>query len=260
MLSSLLLILILATVSSTPVDSADSSDIFTRYGVEGSFVLCPVEDGDCERINPGRCDERFIPASTFKVLNSMIALETGAIAGTDEVLTWDGRRHRIQSWNQDQDMEHAFQRSCVWFYQELARRIGDERMRGYLQKTAYGNASMGGGIDRFWLDGDLRISQNEQISLLRRLWKNELPFRGEVQNTVKRLMVLESGDNFTFSGKTGLGDVNDILYGWLVGFIERDGRAYCYALNIASPSMAMNEFAPLRLKIVRELLKERKLL
>lgn len=157
-------------------------------------------------------------------------------------------------------MEHAFQRSCVWFYQELARRIGEERMRGYLEETAYGNASTGGGIDRFWLDGDLRISQNEQISLLRRLWKNDLPFRDTVQGTVKRLMVLERGDNFTFSGKTGLGDVDGTLYGWLVGFIERDGKAYCYALNIASPAMPMKEFAPLRLKIVRELLKEQKLL
>ncbi len=243
-----------------PSPAAAQGDIFAKHGVKGTFILCPVDTYDCVRINTARGEQRFIPASTFKILNSLIALETGVIDGTEEVLPWDGRKHRITSWNQDQDMEHAFQRSCVWFYQELARRIGETRMRQFLNRTAYGNMNMGGGIDRFWLDGDLRISAVEQIGLLRRLWKEDLPFRTDVQRTVKRLMVLEKGDNYVLYGKTGLGDVDGVWYGWLVGFVERDGKASCYALNISSKSATLKEIAQLRHVLVRELLKEHGLL
>jgi beta-lactamase class D len=228
--------------------------IFTEFGVTGSFMLCEVNSDSCLYLNAARCGERFIPASTFKVLNSMIALETRVIEGTEEVLKWNGHRYSVEVWNQDQDMEHAFQRSCVWFYQELARRIGETRMREYLQNTAYGNMDIGGGIDRFWLDGDLRISQKEQLVMLRKLWKEELPFRPEVQQTVKRLMILEKTDSYTFYGKTGLADINSVACGWLVGFLERDDRVYCYALNIEGPDASDSAFRKARYSITRRLL------
>jgi beta-lactamase class D len=254
--------LLFCVLFTLPLDAqpTETGDVFTRNGVEGAFVISPVDGGNTQRINPDRCAERFIPASTFKILNSLIALESGAVENTEEVLTWDGRTHRIRSWNQDQDMAHAFQRSCVWFYQEVARRIGAERMQHYVNACAYGNADLGGGIDRFWLDGDLRISCDEQITLLRALWKDDLPFRAEVQRTVKKLMVLENGDGYVLSGKTGLGDIDGTLYGWLVGYIVHEGTPYCYALNIASSSMEMREFARLRHRLVRELLTERGLM
>lgn len=240
--------------------SAADGDIFARNGVDGAFVLVPVDGGDAFRIHPARCAERFIPASTFKILNSLVALETGAVEGIEEVLKWDGRTHRIRSWNQDQDMAHAFQRSCVWFYQELARRIGPVRMQQYLDACVYGNADISGGIDRFWLDGGLRISCDEQIALLRKLWNDALPFRADVQQTVKQLMVLDRGEGYVLSGKTGLGNVDGTWYGWLVGFVVHEGTPYCYALNIASSSMEMQDFAPLRPRLARELLAERGLL
>ena len=240
--------------------AAQDGDEFSTHGVTGSFILCSTDGDSCERIDADRCAQRFIPASTFKILNSLIALETGAVDGTGEVLPWDGRRHRITSWNQDQDMEHAFQRSCVWFYQELARRIGSERMQAWVDSCDYGNRDIGGGIDRFWLDGALRISQEEQIVLLRRLWHETLPFRRDVQQTVKRLMVLEKGEDYVLSGKTGLADLDGVFTGWLVGFIERGERSWCYALNISSADMEMTDFARLRHTILRALLEERSLL
>ncbi len=256
---SILLLFALLTLPLAAQQSEDG-DIFARNGVEGCFVICPVDADDCDRLNADRCGERFIPASTFKILNSLIALETGAVKSTEDVLKWDGRTHRIRSWNQDQDMANAFQRSCVWFYQELARRIGSDRMQQYVNASDYGNADISGGIDRFWLDGALRISCDEQIALLRKLWKDALPFSAEVQRTVRQLMVLEHGDGYVLSGKTGLGDIDGTLYGWLVGFIEHEGTPYCYALNIASPSMEMYALAKLRHRLVRELLTERGLM
>ena len=235
---------------------ADEPDpIFSEFGVTGSFILCEIDSDSCIKLDSERCGQRFIPASTFKIVNSLFALESQVIDGTTEVLKWDGRSWAVKSWNQDQDMEHAFQRSCVWFYQELARRIGEKQMTSYLRDIRYGNMSIGGGIDRFWLDGDLRISQEEQIDMLRRLWKEELPFRTEVQKTVKRLMKLEDKDGYTFYGKTGLGEKGEMAIGWLVGFIERGDRVFCYALNIEGPDVNDSTFRRARYDMTRRLLK-----
>ncbi|MCB2203316.1 class D beta-lactamase [bacterium] len=258
-------ILFVCTLSPQPLFAADKAqgdpeEVFRKYEVEGCFVLCPIGSDDCFRLNAERCGQRFIPASTFKIVNSMIALETGAVESTEEILPWDGTEHWIKSWNQDQDMEHAFQRSCVWFYQELARRIGQERMDQYLAKSNYGNMSTAGGIDRFWLDGGLLISAEEQIAMLRRLDAETLPFAADVQRTVKRLMVLERGDNYILSGKTGLGKNGEAWVGWLVGFIESGGTKYCYALNIESPDITLKQIASLRHTVLRDILTARGLM
>lgn len=115
------------------------------------------------RYNSQRCKQRFIPASTFKIFNSLVALEVGAIANIDTAIPWDGKvNSSFPTWNQDQTMRTAFTRSVVWFYQDLARKIGKERMQQYIQAVSYGNQDIAERIDSFWLNGKLRISPEEQ--------------------------------------------------------------------------------------------------
>lgn len=205
---------------------------FHEAGVTGCFLLAPVDGDSVRRIDADRCARRFTPASTFKILNSMIALDNGAVRGIDDTLRWDGRMHSITSWNQDQCMRDAFQRSCVWFYQDLARRVGAERMREALAAVGYGNQHIGAKIDEFWLDGSMKISADEQAAFLRRLWKEELPFSTATQRTVKDLMLLERQDGYVLRGKTGTALRDGSWLGWLVGFVEQDGRAWVFVLNI----------------------------
>lgn len=245
----------LPTADALPSSGGDPERLFREAGVTGSFLLCSLDGDSCLRVNPDRCGQRFIPASTFKILNSLIALEQRAVSGLDDTLRWNGKKHSIKSWNQDQCMRDAFQRSCVWFYQELARRIGEEKMKAAVEASGYGNADIGGGIDRFWLDGALRISSEEQVAFLRKLWNEDLPFSSGVQQTVKDLMLLEKTDEFTLRGKTGTAIRNDIMIGWLVGFLERGDKVYLYALNIEAPESGdMSAFWSLRPKLVKALL------
>ena len=51
--------------------------------------------------------------------------------------------------------------STVWVYQQFAREIGEVREKEHLTRIQYGNADLSGGVDRFWLDGALRISAME---------------------------------------------------------------------------------------------------
>ena len=188
------------------------------------------------RYNPEQCSERFLPASTFKIINSLIALETGVIPDENYVIEWDGTQYEIPAWNQDHDMRTAMQNSVVWYYQELARRVGKEKMQNYIDAVGYGNQDISGEIDPFWLNGALRISADEQVEFLKRLYQGDLPFSERSMEIVRDIMVLEKTDLYQLSGKTGTGLVDDLYLGWFVGYLEEDNNVYFFATNIQGTS------------------------
>jgi beta-lactamase class D len=231
------------TDAATPVMAAaeraevDLSHHFRALCAEGAFVLHDLSANRTVVHNAERARQGFLPASTFKILNSLIALETGVLRDEHEIIPWDGV-DRGDWWNGDQAMTRAFQRSTVWFYQEVARRIGEARMREWVGRAGYGNADIGGGIDRFWLEGELRITAEEQVDLLRRLYLDDLPFSGRSQAIVKRVMLMEQGDGYVLRGKTGWARQHGLDHGlhtgWLVGWVERGGNVYLFATQIGS--------------------------
>jgi beta-lactamase class D len=203
-------------------------------GFTGAFVLLDFNNHRMIRYNPLRCDERFIPASTFKILNSLIALESGVIPDENTTIHWDGTKYAIAAWNQDHTLKTAIQNSVVWYYQELARRVGNEQMQHYVDLANYGNKDISGKIDSFWLDGGLRISADEQVAFLQRLYQNDLPFSARTIKIVKEILLLEKNDNYQLSGKSGSAQRNTLHTGWFVGYLETNGNVYYFATNIES--------------------------
>ncbi|WP_223805769.1 class D beta-lactamase [Pseudanabaena sp. UWO310] len=225
---------------------------------EGCFVLYDLKRDRYIRYNSLHCQKRYIPASTFKIFNSLVALETKAIADENTVIPWNGVSNpSFPDWNQDQTMRTAFKRSVVWFYQDLARRVGKERMAKYIQAAGYGNQNIEDKIDTFWLKGKLRISPEEQIKFLVKLYKGDLPFSPAVINTVKDIMVIERQENYTLRGKTGWGINVDGLQniGWYVGYVERDNNVYFYALNMTNQDPKF-DMIPIRKKILFDTLRD----
>ncbi len=204
-------------------------------GFKGAFVLYDSKGNWYIRYNPERCAERFIPASTFKVMNSLIGLETGVIPDANYVIKWNGAQYDIPAWNQDHTLKTAIQNSVVWYYQELARRVGEKKMQQYVDAAHYGNSDISGKIDTFWLEGGLRISAEEQVEFLKRLYKGELPFSQRSMNTVEEILVLEKTETYQLSGKTGSGQRITPHAGWFVGYLETEGNVYFFATNIESP-------------------------
>jgi beta-lactamase class D len=215
----------------------DLSRHFQALGADGAFVLSDPRTDRLVVHGGSGTGERYLPASTFKILNSLIALETGALADEHEIIPWDGV-DRGEWWNGDQAMTRAFQRSTVWFYQEVARRVGEERMRRWVERVGYGNQDVRGGVDRFWLDGELRISAEEQVDLLRRLHAGTLPFSDRSQEIVRRVMLMEEGAGYVLRGKTGWtrqGRGEGVEHtAWLVGWVERGEEVWFFATRIAS--------------------------
>ncbi len=230
-------------------------------GVEGTFVLLDPRSGESLVHDPERASTPFLPASTFKFPNTLIALETGVAEGPDFALEWDPERNPAQDWwpegwAANQTLGTAFARSTVWFYQELARRVGTETMARQLAEIDYGNGDLSAGVDRFWLEGGFRVSAEDQVRFLRRFLARELPLQPGTYETARMVFAMEEGPGYRLSGKTGwvgFGDPEADQLGWFVGYVEREEGAYPFALNMR---MRSPEDGPRRMEIARAILRE----
>jgi len=221
-------------------DSPAITQLFKKEGVTGTFVVHDVALDTDTGHNRQRAVKRFIPASTFKLPNSLIALSTGAIASVDEIVPYDGKPVYRAEWAKDMDLREAIKVSNVPVYQTLARRIGMERMRGALVRMNYGNMDTGKVVDRFWLDGPLEISAIEQTVFLARLAQGQLPFENVHMEAV-RAIARQDGPAELYA-KTGWGKrpgQPDI--GWWVGWVRKDDKLYTFALNIDIPEGAPDQ-------------------
>ncbi|BAX80412.1 class D beta-lactamase [Labilibaculum antarcticum] len=212
--------------------SSDLERIFKSENIKGCFTIYDLRNDAKLSFKEERLDSAFLPASTFKIINSMIALETEVITDENEMIKWDSIDRSYDNWNRDQNLESALKYSTVWAYQELARRIGEERMKYWVEASNYGNKNINGGIDVFWLRGDIRISPNQQIDFLKKLYLNQLPFSQKNQEIVKKIMIVDQTANYTIRAKTGWAVRIDDQIGWYVGYLERAGNVYFFSINI----------------------------
>ena len=221
----------------------DFTKLFERYKVSGSFVLYDLKQDKYLICNESQFNQQFSPASTFKICNSLIGLETGVIKDENFVIKWDGIVRRAVEWNKDQDLKTAFKNSTVPYYQELARRVGGKRMKYWLNKAKYGNADTSGGIDRFWLDGGMRITPEQQIGFLVRLYKNQLPFSQRSMDIVKRIMIAQDSVGYVLRAKTGLTEQDGKNIGWYVGYLENPAGVYFFSTCLQCADQDNPEFA-----------------
>lgn len=209
---------------------------FDEYGVKGSVIIFDASTNKTYYYDKPRTQKRFSPASTFKIFNSLVGLETAVIPDTSFVIQWDSvKRGNYLPWNRSNSLNSAFKYSVVWYYQELARRVGSEKMQYYLSLNKYGNESIKDSIDAFWLSdygGKLEISQQEQIGFLNKLYHDKLAFSKRSQQLVKTIMLMESNEEYSLSAKTGMCSGNSLWYGWYVGWIEKEKKVYFFATHM----------------------------
>jgi beta-lactamase class D len=213
----------------------DLAKRFTEAGTVGTFVGYKTDDYLIIASDADRSGQAFLPASTFKIPNSLIALETGVVGDPDkDIFKWDGVKRSIEAWNQDHTLRSAIAASAVPVYQEIARRIGTERMQKYLDLFEYGNRNIGGGIDQFWLTGGLRIDPIEQIDFVDRLRRGVLPVSRRSQELVRDILPVTKAGEATIRAKSGLlgAELGKPSLGWLVGWAENGDAQTVFALNL----------------------------
>jgi beta-lactamase class D len=213
----------------------DLAKKFTDAGTAGTFVGYKTDDYLIIASDKDRSGQAFLPASTFKIPNSLIALEAGVVEDPDkDVFKWDGVKRSIEAWNQDHTLRSAIAASAVPVYQEIARRIGAERMQKYVDLFEYGNRNIGGGIDQFWLTGDLRIDPIQQTDFVDRLRRGVLPVSKRSQDLVRDILPVTKAGDATIRAKSGLlgAELGKPSLGWLVGWAEKGGAQTVFALNL----------------------------
>jgi beta-lactamase class D len=223
--------------SSNNVSEDDSiKKYFDSANVHGCFALYDNGQGHFTIYNLKRFrDSSYTPASTFKIVNSLIGLQTGKITDENMVIPWDGVKRWNEDWNKDLSMEEAFKVSAVNYYQEVARRIGHDTMKKWIDSLSYGNKNISGPVDSFWLNNHLKITPDEELGLVKKLYFDQLPFFHHTAEIVRKMMLREDNANYKLSYKTGWGVKEDgHQIGWIVGWIEENKHPYFFVLNIES--------------------------
>lgn len=255
----ILALFLFALASTAFAGDSQLAGLFTQNGVKGTLIVSSLDGATTYIHDDARAATPLLPASTFKIPNTLIALDTGVITEND-TLKWDGADRGVAAWNKDQTLETAFKSSCVWFYQELARRIGTARYETWLARIGYGNAKPTPALTTFWLEGDLRISALEQVAFLKRLYRRELPFKPTSYETLRRIMIVEQTPAYVLRGKTGwagFGSRKAAQIGWYVGYVETKGMVWVFAMNM---DIARPADAGLRQKIVKEAMRAKGIL
>ncbi len=230
---------------------------FDESNTQGCFALYNNATNEFIIYNMKRYrDSSFLPASTFKIVNSLIGLQEGKIVNDSMIIKWDGVERSIKSWNKDMNMYEAFRVSSVPYYQEVARMIGKERMQFWLDSISYGSKKITSAIDSFWLDNSLKITADEELGLVKKLYFNQLPFFKSNQETVKRAMLFENNANYRLSYKTGWGKTEKGNHlAWIVGWVEENNHPYFFVLNFESADPGA-DIPAIRIRMLKSILKQ----
>lgn len=238
---------------------------FDEHDVQGTFALYNNATDKFTVYNlPRYRDSLYLPASTFKIVNSLVGLQYGIITSDSMIIKWDSVERSVSDWNRDLTMYEAFRVSAVPYYQEVARRIGKDTMQMVLDSLGYAGGKkdttyiIRSAIDTFWLDNSLKVTPDDQLGLVRKLYFNQLPFFRSYQESVKRAMLFENNANYKLSYKTGWGSINDPSFrhiGWVVGWIEENNHPYFFVLNLESSEKDF-DMVDVRMKILKGILKE----
>ncbi|HCE43224.1 MAG TPA: penicillin binding protein transpeptidase domain-containing protein [Lentisphaeria bacterium] len=261
-----ILILIL-TVFLTTASLADSNvfpipekSVQSVFGERnGTFAMIDCTSQAISVFNPEAAREKLPPCSTFKIWNTLTGLENGVISSPGEAFyKWDGEVRFIPEWNKDLTLKEAFQASCVPAFQNLARKIGPERMKLWIDKIGYGDRDISSGIDVFWLPAKGRktilISPEGQAKLICSLVTGKLPFSEKSMSVLKDIMVIKKTDKGILYGKTGSGadDTGKFNLGWFVGFVQSNGRTYTFSCAIKGEKLMGKDARAMAEKILED--------
>jgi len=259
----LLLYLLSVLAVSCSVNNATEDGSLKKYfkerQLEGCFGLFDNGSGHFTIYNMDRFrDSAYLPCSTFKIVNSLIGLETGRVKDSATVIPWNGIASRFPAWDKDLSMQQALTASAVPWFRELARRIGKDTMQHWLDTLGYASrykrAVIGNNLDTFWLDNSVKITADEQLGLMKKLYFEQLPFQQRTQRLVAAMLKREENANYSLSYKTGWGttDRNHSL-GWIEGWIEENRHPYFFVLQVESTDPDY-DMTSVRLELLKKIL------
>lgn len=239
-------------------------------GLNGAAVVYSPSENSYQIYQYETALARRSPCSTFKIISSLIALETGIIVPDDSTRAWSGEIFWNESWNQDINFEEAFRSSCVWYYREIIDEIGQKVIQEELNKLCYGNCDISDWEGRwntnnenraltgFWLESSLKVSPKEQVEVMERIFGEDSNYLEETQDNLKQVMLVseQEDQDVLIYGKTGMGKSQGVVVdAWFTGFADgTNGRRYfcVYLGETAGEEVSSAKAKEIAIEIVSE--------
>lgn len=210
-------------------------DLATYFnGMDGTAIFLTSHNQEYV-YNQELLEQRYSPYSTFKIVSTLMGLEEGIVTSKNSTLLYDGSIYWYDLWNNNLNLEEAFQNSCVWYYHQIIYQMSQHTVQEYLDYLDYGNLDIsqweGTGnnpkadLNGFWLGSSLKISPREQVYLLKYLFEEETIFKAEHIHLVQELMCIDTANIY---GKTGSGSTES----WYVGYFELNNERVYFAIFI----------------------------
>ncbi|MDO6389729.1 penicillin-binding transpeptidase domain-containing protein [Pontibacter sp. BT731] len=254
--------LLLIFISLSAYGQVDLNTPFQDCNIKGSITLYDYQAKKWTYSNVNDSHLATLPASTFKIINTLIALETGAVADENEVIKWPGETDTVKYGYRpdiyhDMNLREAFQKSAGWVYVELAKKIGKAKYKDLLTKSNYGNADVSIQDPDFWNFGNFAISPASQIEVLIGVYEETLPFSKRSFKILKDIMIEEQTDSHTLRAKTGWTRDGGKDTGWWVGYVEKEDNVYFFATRLIKDRNTPNpDFGSCRKEITRSVFRQ----
>ncbi len=233
---------------------------FDQCNVSGSTTIYDYKNKKWIFFDSLDAQKQTLPASTFKILNSLIALDSKVITDKNEILKWNGTIHEfggkpMHSWNKDTDLKEAYKNSTIWYYVNIADKVGRRKYKRIFKKIEYGNNNFGEQGTDFWNYGNFGVSPVNQINFLVMLYENQLPFSQENIDKVKNIMISETDQLGVFRDKTGWAVKDEQNIGWWIGYLTTKDNVYFFATRIVQDVAIKNtNFSECRKSITKKIL------
>ncbi|WFB65029.1 penicillin-binding transpeptidase domain-containing protein [Sphingobacterium sp. WM] len=244
----------------------DFQSYFDSCGVEGSIAIYDIESQKWIVSDTVGLVIETLPASTFKIINLLIALETNTIKDENEIVKWVGSTDTVKYGYRpeiyhDMSVKEAFELSAGWVFVELAKKMGKDTYKKYLTESKYGNNNLTQTEADFWNFGDFAISPKNQVEFLKSLYEEKLPFSKRNIDIVKNVMITEQNEDYITRGKTGWTRENNINTGWWTGYIETKNGTYIFATRLLQDrKMNRPDFGSCRKEITKKVFKDLKII
>ncbi len=214
------------------VNNVAISNMFEETKTNGVITIYDGNNYQSYGNNITRANTYYIPASTFKMLNATIGIEHG-LTNPNETFKWNGEKRLFPAWEKDMTLTEAMTASAIPVYQELARRIGLNRMQNEVKRIGFGNSNIGNKVDDFWLVGPLKITPKQEAEFAYRLANNKLPVSLATQEKVHTMLFNEEINGSKIYAKSGWGwDVKSQV-GWYTGWVvQPNGKIVAFSLNL----------------------------
>lgn len=247
-------------INSCSVNQAKIDNKLKKYfdtrNVDGAFTMLDNAKGGITVYNMELDTMRFSPGATFQILTSLVGLENGAITNDSMVVKWDGVRRSEKEWNKNLIFKDAFKVNSEPYFENIAEKISRDTLKMWVDSISYGNKVLSNQLDSLFSNTSIKISADEQLGLVKKLYFDQLPFRKSVQQSLRDAMLMEDNSAYKLSYKTGDAvDTNNLPIGWVVGWIEENRHVYFFCTLVRGKKSDEN-ISEAKMNITRDILKD----